>query len=361
MLFPIKHEKTLEDFIVNRFGRALYETFFRDYTYKVWGVPCNKIAADCGAQRIKGLSVTRVLAHAIKKFFSSPQSIEQKNIETSLIERFWYPKLGPGSLWEAAAEEIQKTGGRLIMEARATGLLRDDRNGYITGVSIRHADGRTEILHCDHCITSMPLSELIEQLGGSVPASVREVARGLVYRDFMTVGVLLKKLNGDTDLKDNWIYIQEPDVHVGRLQLFHNWSPWLLQNPDKRWLGMEYFATEGDALWNLSDEEMISLAIRELEKLGFAKRSDVEDAVLLRVPKAYPAYFGTYARIKEIQDFIDTIPNLWPVGRNGMHRYNNMDHSMLTAMETVKYIDSGKTAKRDIWKINSESAYHESK
>lgn len=361
MLFPIKHEKTLEDFIVNRFGRALYETFFRDYTYKVWGVPCNKIAADWGAQRIKGLSVTRVLAHAIKKFFSSPQSIEQKNVETSLIERFWYPKLGPGSLWEAAAEEIQKTGGRLIMEARATGLLRDARNGHITGVSIRHADGRTEILHCDHCITSMPLSELIEQLGDSVPASVREVARGLVYRDFMTVGVLLKKLNGDTDLKDNWIYIQEPDVHVGRLQLFHNWSPWLLQNPDKRWLGMEYFATEGDALWNLSDEEMISLAIRELEKLGFAKRSDVEDAVLLRVPKAYPAYFGTYARIKEIQEFIDTIPNLWPVGRNGMHRYNNMDHSMLTAMETVKYIDSGKTAKRDIWKINSESAYHESK
>ena len=365
MLFPIKHEKTLEDFIVNRFGRALYETFFRDYTYKVWGVPCNKIAADWGAQRIKGLSVTRVLVHAIKKFFSSPQSIEQKNIETSLIERFWYPKYGPGSLWEAVADEVRALGGEVLMGQRVSRVHWEHADGHarVSGVSVCDAQGREILLPCSHCISSMPLRDLIRQLGDGVPEPVRQVAEGLVYRDFMTVGVLSKRLGNTRDgqpLQDNWIYVQEPDVFVGRIQLFHNWSPWLVADKSKFWLGMEYFASEGDQLWTMPDEEFTALAVRELVKLGFVRAEDVEDTVLLRVPKAYPAYFGSYGRVGEIQTFLDGIENLYPVGRNGMHRYNNMDHSMLSAMRTVDCI-SGHGEKSAIWKINAEQEYHETR
>lgn len=365
-LRPIKPEQTLEDFIVNRFGRRLYETFFRDYTHKVWGVPCNAIAADWGAQRIKGLSIVRVLTHAVKNMLGSSASIAQKDIETSLIERFWYPKLGPGSLWETVADMVRELGGTILMESRVTALnwKQDDGRVRIVGVDVLHADGRKQTLPCTSCISSMPLRELVEQLGDVVPPAVRQVAHGLVYRDFMTVGVLVRRLGRDgahADLKDNWIYIQEPDVHVGRIQLFHNWSPWLVADQSKFWLGMEYFATEGDELWSMSDADFIEMAVNELGKLGFATAADVEDTVLLRVPKAYPAYFGSYDRIGEVQCFLNSVPNLYPVGRNGMHRYNNMDHSMLSAIRTVECILGDREDKAAIWDVNVEKEYHEGK
>ena len=364
-LFPIKPEKSLEDFIVNRFGRRLYETFFRDYTQKVWGVPCKDIAADWGAQRIKGLSITRVLAHAFRRLLPSSGGIDQKHVETSLIERFWYPKYGPGSLWEAVADEVRALGGEVLMGQRVSRVHWQHADGHarVSGVSVCDAQGREILLPCSHCISSMPLRDLIRQLGDGVPEPVRQVAEGLVYRDFMTVGVLSKRLGNTRDgqpLQDNWIYVQEPDVFVGRIQLFHNWSPWLVADKSKFWLGMEYFASEGDQLWTMPDEEFTALAVRELVKLGFVRAEDVEDTVLLRVPKAYPAYFGSYGRVGEIQTFLDGIENLYPVGRNGMHRYNNMDHSMLSAMRTVDCI-SGHGEKSAIWKINAEQEYHETR
>jgi protoporphyrinogen oxidase len=365
-LFPIRNETTLEHFFVNRFGWELYRTFFKDYTEKVWGVSCRDIPADWGAQRIKGLSLSKAILHALKSMTARKSGIEQKDTETSLIESFFYPKYGPGQLWETVAREVQGHGGEVRMGTKAVGLLTDgDR---VTGVIAEDGNGERATLTGDYVFSSMPVRELIDCL--PAPEPVRDVARGLQYRDFITVGVLLKrlKLRNETARKtvndivpDNWIYIQEPDVKVGRLQIFNNWSPYMVADPEKAWIGMEYFCTEGDEMWRTGDEDFTRLALEELAAIGVADPADVLDTTVIRVKKAYPAYFGTYREFDRIREYTDRFENLFLIGRNGMHRYNNMDHSMLTAMGAVENIMGGVTTKDNLWSVNAEEAYHEAK
>ncbi len=362
---PIQPEQSLEDFFINRFGRELYKTFFRDYTQKVWGIACSKLSADWGAQRVKGLSVSGVLLHAARslkrKLTRSRSTLAQKDVETSLIEHFLYPKYGPGSLWEEVARDVQAHGARLMLATRVTGLHLDAGGTTVTAISLRTQDGTEETLPCDAVISSMPLRELVAAVRGPVPARVAEVAKGLVYRDFMTVGLVLRKNEQLSQLKDNWIYVQEPDVLMGRIQIFNNWSPWLVADRNCLLLGLEYFCTEGDTLWTMQDDDFIRMATSELEKIHLAGADDVLDAFVVRVPKAYPAYFGSYAHIHVLQDWLNGVHNLYPVGRNGMHRYNNMDHSMLSALRTVDCILRQTLPKKDIWLVNAEKEYHESK
>jgi len=362
-LFPRKVEKSLEDFLINRFGRQLYLTFFKSYTEKVWGVPCEAISAEWGAQRIKGLSLTTAVLHFIKKAFSSSrdEAIQQKGTETSLIEKFLYPKYGPGQLWEDAADQIRNQGGEILLGWRATRLfVQGDR---ITAVEAVSDSGERRRFPADYVFSTMPVRELIDAMDTPIPSEVREVSDGLQYRDFITVGLLvdgLKVREADGGpLKDNWIYIQEPDVLVGRLQIFNNWSPYMVADPSKTWIGLEYFCYQTDALWKMADEDLKKFAIAEVEKIGILRASDVTDAHVVRVPKTYPAYFGTYDRFHIIREFLDRFPNLYLVGRNGMHKYNNQDHSMLTAMTAVDNIIAGIEDKDNVWSINTEMEYHE--
>jgi protoporphyrinogen oxidase len=362
-LFPRKVEKSLEDFLINRFGRQLYLTFFKSYTEKVWGVPCEEISAEWGAQRIKGLSLTTAVLHFLKKAFSSPrdEAIQQKGTETSLIEKFLYPKYGPGQLWEHAADQIRSRGGEILLGWRATRLfVQGDR---ITAVEAVSHSGERRRFPADYVFSTMPVRELIDALDTPIPSEVREVSDGLQYRDFITVGLLVNGLTvREADggpLKDNWIYIQEPDVLVGRLQIFNNWSPYMVADPSKTWIGLEYFCYQTDALWKMADEDLKKFAIAEVEKIGILRACDVTDAHVVRVPKTYPAYFGTYDRFHIIREFLDRFPNLYLVGRNGMHKYNNQDHSMLTAMTAVDNIIAGIEDKDNVWSINTEMEYHE--
>ncbi|HTV05183.1 MAG TPA: NAD(P)/FAD-dependent oxidoreductase [Acidobacteriaceae bacterium] len=363
--FPRKPEKTLEDFLINRFGVELYLTFFKSYTEKVWGVACDKISAEWGAQRIKGLSLRTAVLHFLKKTFSRPKSgdLSQKGTETSLIEKFLYPKYGPGQLWEHVAELVQQKGGEVWMGWRVTGLRTTDNR--VTAVEAVNAAGEKVVIDAEHIFSTMPIRELIRGLDCEVPANVREVSDGLVYRDFVTVGLLADKLSvTEPDggrLKDTWIYIQEPDVLLGRLQIFNNWSPYMVADPAKVWIGLEYFCYDTDELWNMPNEEIAKFAIGEVERIGILKAQDVHDWHVVRVPKTYPAYFGTYERFDEIVEFMNRFENLYLVGRNGMHKYNNQDHSMLTAMTAVDNILAGVTDKAGIWKINTEQDYHEEK
>jgi protoporphyrinogen oxidase len=361
-LLPIRDETTLEDFMVNRFGRELYSTFFEDYTEKVWGVPPSKIKADWGAQRIKGLSVSGALAHAARSAIKSrrPDDIMQREIETSLIDRFLYPKRGPGQLWEEVTRRITQGGGEVILGSEVTAF--HSAGQRIVAASVKGADGKLTRVRGDFFFSTMPIRDLIGGLDADVPAPVAEVAAGLEYRDFITVGVLLRSLAGGVEsMPDNWIYVQEPDVKVGRLQIFNNWSPYLVSDPATVWVGMEYFANEGDELWSLADDDFAAFAIDELCSLGLASRSDVLDHTVLHVPKAYPAYFGTYERFSVLREYVDQFANLFLIGRNGMHRYNNQDHSMLTAMVAVENIAGGVTDKENIWSVNVEQEYHETR
>ncbi len=365
-------EKSLEEFYVNRFGRELYNTFFRDYTEKVWGVPCSKIAPDWGAQRVKGLSVTKAVTHAFKKQFAkkSAKDISQKGTETSLIEYFLYPKLGPGHMWETVAKIVRKKGGT-VTKNKAVVKIHAEK-GKITGVDVLDTQTKKiERVDGDYFFSTMPVNELIASFSGvKVPANVKEVAAGLPYRDFITVGLLLKKLKitNQTERKtkndvvpDNWIYIQEPSVKVGRLQVFNNWSPYLVKNDKNVWVGMEYFVNEGDKMWTKPDKNMAAFGIKELASIGIIDANDVLDSTIIRVKKTYPAYFGTYDRFDEIRKFTDSFENLFLLGRNGMHRYNNQDHSMLTAMTAVENIIAGRKDKDNIWDVNVEQEYHEEK
>jgi protoporphyrinogen oxidase len=362
-LFPRKGEKSLEDFLINRFGRQLYLTFFKSYTEKVWGVPCEQISAEWGAQRIKGLSLTTAVLHFVKKAFtpSRNQAIQQKGTETSLIEKFLYPKYGPGQLWEHAADLIRNQGGEILLGWRATRLFVE--GDTITAVEAVSDSGLRRRFAADYVFSTMPVRELIDAMDTPIPAEVREVSDGLQYRDFITVGLLVDKLrvreaDGGT-LKDNWIYIQEPDVLVGRLQIFNNWSPYMVADPNKTWIGLEYFCYQTDALWKMADEDLKKFAIAEVEKIGILHAADVSDSHVVRVPKTYPAYFGTYDRFHVIREFLDRYHNLFLVGRNGMHKYNNQDHSMLTAMTAVDNILAGVQDKENVWSINTEMEYHE--
>lgn len=362
-LFPCKPEKSLEDFFINRFGRQLYLLFFKDYTEKVWGVSCQKISAEWGAQRIKGISIGKAIAHAVKSLKGNNKSKEgdlhQKGIETSLIERFLYPKFGPGQLWEEVARQVQEMGGEIRMNYEVRSI--NTQEGRITAVdAFDKTTAAIVSLEGEYFFSTMPVKALVAGLDADVPKKVKEIAEGLQYRDFITVGVLLKQLT-KPDLKDTWIYIQERDVKVGRLQLFNNWSPYMVKEPGKVWIGMEYFCNDWDAFWNQPDETIKLQAICELEQMGLARAEDVLDATVIRMEKTYPAYFGTYNEFDTIRNYLDSFENLFLVGRNGMHKYNNSDHSMLTAMVAVDNIAAGVTSKANIWAINTEQAYHEEK
>ncbi len=366
---PIKEEKSLEDFLINRFGRELYLTFFKSYTEKVWGTPCDTISAEWGAQRIKGLSLTTALKHLVRKVFSprptneGGKDIAQKGTDTSLIERFLYPKFGPGQLWEHVAEKVVAMGGEIHMRWNVVGV--DVDGARVTAVEAVNAAGEMRRFEGDYFLSTMPMKDLVRALKADVPVNVREVSEGLQYRDFITVGVLANKLDvtesDKTRIRDTWIYIQEPDVLLGRLQIFNNWSPYMVSDPTKVWIGLEYFCYETDGLWTMPDEELKKFAAGELEKIGILKTAEVLDAHVVRVPKTYPAYFGTYDRFEELRTWMDRFENLFLVGRNGMHKYNNQDHSMLTAMAVVDGIATGYVDKDAVWGINSEQEYHEEK
>jgi protoporphyrinogen oxidase len=354
-LNPIRPEKTLEDFFINRFGQKLFRQFFKEYTEKVWGVKCTEISAEWGAQRIKSLSVTKALVHAIKAALGIG-SDEAK--QTSLIESFIYPKYGPGQMWETVAGEFVKAGGKLVLENRVDAL--NVENGKVTGISFRDREGHRTDVECTHVVSTMPVRDLVLASRAAWPESVVKAAAELEYRDFITVGLLYRAGDLPRPLDDNWIYVQEPGVQVGRVQVFNNWSPYMVASPDTVWLGLEFFCKESDALWKSSDEELKKLGQAEMRQIGLVSAPHALDAVVLRVPKAYPGYFGEgYKRFDEIRSRLDAVENLFLVGRNGMHRYNNQDHSMLTAKEAAEQIVSGKVDKSRIWGINVGDEYHE--
>jgi len=370
-IWPNKPEQTLEDFMINRFGKVLYGLFFKDYTEKVWGVPCNEIPAEWGAQRIKGVSITKAIEHAIKSLKPKKASgdVSQKDTETSLIEQFFYPKLGPGQLWEEVATKVEAMGGTILMHQEVVKVEVD--GDQATSITIRNSKtGETQEIAGDYFFSTMPVKELIAAIGEQVPENVQYIAKNLQYRDFITVGLLLNNMSypdkhtGEIKklvLKDTWIYIQERDVKVGRLQIFNNWSPYLVADPNTTWVGMEFFCNDTDDFWKLPDEEIKAIAIKELEKIGLCTAENVIDGTVLRVEKTYPAYFGAYEHFGEIRAYVDEIKNLYLVGRNGMHKYNNADHSMLTAITAVDNILNGVEDKENIWAINTEQDYHEEK
>ncbi|MBE0656174.1 MAG: NAD(P)/FAD-dependent oxidoreductase [Bryobacteraceae bacterium] len=365
-LFPLKPEETLEQFFINRFGRELYGTFFKSYTEKVWGVPCDRISAEWGAQRIKGLSVWATIAHAVRKLFHrDSSSVNQKDTQTSLIEQFLYPKFGPGQMWEEVAGRIKELGGEILAGYRFDRIFTE--GSRVRSIQATHTEtGETRTFEGDYFFSTAPVKEFMRSFDAAPPAHVLEVSDGLVYRDFITVGLLVRSLRihdetpgGRKLISDNWIYIQEPDVRLGRLQVFNNWSPHMAASPDCVWLGLEYFCDEKDDLWRLPDEQMAALGIEELSRIGIVDATEVIDSTVIRMEKTYPAYFGTYERFGEIREYVDQFENLFLIGRNGMHRYNNQDHSMLTAMMAVDDIIAGRKDKSGLWEVNTELGYHE--
>ena len=359
-----KEESSLENFYINRFGRKLYSMFFEGYTEKLWGRHPREISADWGSQRVKGLSIRAIIKDVFSKIFKK----KNRKVETSLIEKFYYPKFGPGQLWETAAAQIEDMGGTIIKNAKVTAI--NNNNGKINSVTYVK-DGVSTTLDGDIFISSMPLKDLVNGMN-NVPSDINMIANGLPYRDFVTVGILVDKLNlvNKTKFKtindivpDCWIYVQDVGVQLGRIQIFNNWSPYLVNDIDSKiWIGLEYFCNENDNFWNMSDKECISFAGAELVKMGIiSSESEILDAHREKVKKAYPAYFDTYSRIDELVSYLNGYDNLYCVGRNGQHRYNNMDHSMATSFEAVKNIMSGNKDKSNIWNVNTEGEYHEQK
>lgn len=357
-------ETSLENFYINRFGKKLYSMFFEGYTEKLWGRHPRDISADWGSQRVKGLSVSAVLKDMLKKAADKKENAA----ETSLIEQFQYPKYGPGQLWEQTADEIEAMGGTLRRHCRVTGIHTEDRK--IISVTAETAQG-TETIPGDIFLSSMPVKDLV---GGmeNVPRDIAFIAAGLPYRDFVTVGFLVKKLNlkNETNIRtlgnivpDCWIYIQDTDVRLGRLQIFNNWSPYMVEKPaDTVWIGLEYFCTEGDAFWSMTEQQCTAFAAEELLKMGvLSSTDDILDSHRERVKKAYPAYFDTYSQMDTLVAYLNQFSNLYCIGRNGQHRYNNMDHSMMTAFLTVDNILSGSTDKSAIWNVNTDADYQEEK
>ena len=360
-----REEKSLEDFYINRFGKKLYSMFFENYTENLWGRHPSEISPEWGAQRVKGLSILAVLKDIFGKLFNK----KNRAVETSLIEEFAYPKLGPGQLWELTASEFEKMGGKIITNAKVTEIIKDADN-KITGL-IYEKDGEKIAVNGDYVISSMPVKDLVLGMN-DVPEEYKEIANGLPYRDYMTVGVLIKNLNLRNETKirtmgnivpDNWVYVHDKNVKMGRFQIYNNWSPYMVKDlEDTIWMGLEYFCNEGDEMWSQTDEEFAKSAVKEMVTMGLIdSENDVLDTHVERVKKAYPAYFDTYERMNELRAYLDTISNLYCVGRNGQHRYNNIDHSMCTSFEAVKNILSGETRKDNIWNVNTEKEYHEEK
>lgn len=357
-----KKEDNLANFYINRFGKPLYEMFFEDYTEKVWGVNPDHISADWGAQRVKGLSLMKALGAMLKKPFIKADDVNQKNVETSLIEQFIYPKKGPGQFWEMLADEVRDLGGEIKFGEKVSSIKTE--NGRVVSVSTQNAE-----YTADWFFSSMPVKDLVGGMN-DVPEKVRDIAVNLPYRDFMTVGLLVDKLKIKNTTKtktlgnivpDCWIYVQERDVKLGRLQIFNNWSPYMVKDPENTvWIGLEYFCNEGDDMWNTPDDKFIDFAADELEHIGVIDKADVKDSVRVRIKKAYPSYFGTYEQFDEVKNYLMGFDNLFCIGRNGQHRYNNMDHSMLTAMEAVNCIKNG-SDRSTVWNVNTEKEYHEKK
>jgi len=366
-IFVKKKEDSLENFYINRFGKVLYSMFFEKYTEKLWGRHPKEISADWGAQRVKGVSITAVIKDAFSKIFKSKKKKEE--VETSLIEQFWYPKYGPGQLWETLAEKIEENGGKILKGYSVKKLKIEDKT--IKSV-ICEVNGTEVILEGDIFISTMPVKDLVAGFTGiDIPEDMREIALGLPYVDFQTVGVLVKKMKlaNKTKMKtlgnivpDCWIYVQEPEVKMLRLQVFNNWSPYLVKDAENTvWIGLEYTCQENDKYWNMSDKEFSEFAIDELASMNIIDKEDVIDSHREKVKKAYPAYFDTYENIDKLIEYLNTFGNLYCIGRNGQHRYNNMDHSMATAFEAVKNIKEGVTEKDNIWNVNTEKEYHEEK
>ncbi len=346
-LFPQKPEDNFEAWVSNRFGKRLYKTFFKTYTEKVWGMPANTIAADWAAQRIKGLS----LLVAVKNAMMKQQSTGKGSVVKTLIDAFDYPKRGPGMMWEIVGELVKKAGNQVHLGASVDRICW--AGNRVDGIDVS-MQGRSESLTGTHYISSMPIRELIQKMNPPAPQEVIDAAKRLKYRDFLTVALIVNKKEL---FPDNWIYIHDSQVKVGRIQNFKNWSPYMVPDQNKTCLGLEYFCFEGDGLWTMSDKDLIELGTRELELIGIAKAGDVEDGSIVRMPKAYPVYDADYQKaLTYIREFLDGFQNLQVVGRNGMHRYNNQDHSMLTAMLAVENIQG---ARHDLWQVNVEQEYHE--
>jgi protoporphyrinogen oxidase len=338
---PRHPERTFEDFILNKFGGRLYLTFFKTYTEKVWGIPCTQIRSDWAAQRIKALSLKRMILNALFKNVK----------EASLIEEFQYPRLGPGMMWEYCQKHVERMGGEVRMEAEVVSVHHD--KGKITHVVVRRGD-REETLRGEHFVNSMPINHLMYRLDPKPPEEVVAAANGLSYRDFIAVALIVDE---ETIFPDNWIYIHSPEVRVGRIQNFKNWSEAMVPDQSKTCLGMEYFCSLGDDLWEMSDDDLVALATNELAEIGLANTEQVKDGTVIRQPKAYPVYDEMYKKhLAVIRDYLKTFSNLHTVGRAGMHRYNNQDHSMLTAMLAVRNIMG---EKHDLWEVNVERSYHE--
>lgn len=346
-MFPVKNESTFEDWISNRFGKRLYHTFFKTYTEKVWGIPCDKISADWAAQRIKGLSLVTTIKNALL-----PTEVKDKGeIIKTLIDAFDYPAKGPGMMWEMVAESIQKDNSTLKMNSDVDRIFW--QKGRVTALEVE-SGGKREVIDGTDFISSMPMQELVRKMSPEPPAEVLAAADKLGYRDFLTVSLVVNKENL---FEDNWIYIHDPDVKVGRIQNFKNWSPQMVPDSSKTCLGLEYFCFEGDGLWTMDDADLIALGAKELGLLQLVDPADVEDGSVVRMPKAYPVYDAVYVdAVDTIRDFLREVPNLYLVGRNGMHKYNNQDHSMLTAMLSVKNILG---ANYDVWGVNVDNEYHE--
>lgn len=346
-ILPRNSDKTLEQWVSKRFGRRLYEIFFQSYTEKVWGVPCTEISAEWAAQRIKGLS----LITALKNALSNQNSNNKGAVITTLIDAFDYPKQGPGMMWRAVADIVQNNGGRVCLGTEVERLSWADNRVDAVGIK---SCGRQNMVGGTDFITSMPIRELIRKLDPPVPQEVLKAANSLNYRDFVTVAVIVNKCDV---FPDNWIYVHDPDVKVGRIQNYKNWSPYMVPDQEKTCLGLEYFCFEGDELWTMPDGELIELAKSELDALGLVHASEVEDGTVVRMPKAYPVYDATYREsLQTIRQFLTGIGNLQLVGRNGMHKYNNQDHSMLTAMLATKNILG---ENHDLWEVNADQEYHE--
>ena len=367
-LFPVKPEENLAQFFRNRFGKKLYETFFKDYTEKVWGVPCEKIPSSWGSQRVKDLNISRLLKHALLSLFKADKSVGQQGTSTSLIEQFLYPKYGPGQMWKTVAAEIIRLGGELHLNTSLRSLTGDGAKRLIAAGIKNNIGSEMKTVTGDYFFSTMPVKELMNAMADiNIPSETKLVSDGLEYRDFLIVGILLSKLavsddkNKEEKIKDNWIYIQDRNVKAGRIQIFNNWSPYMVSNAADIWLGVEYFCNKEDVFWNKPDKAIIQLAISEMESIGMLHAADVKDAMVVKVEKAYPSYYGSYANFETVKSFLNTIENLYPIGRNGMHRYNNSDHSMLTAMAAVDNIISGRQSKENIWDINTEGEYHEEK
>jgi protoporphyrinogen oxidase len=341
---PYPVEENLEQWVSNRFGKRLYRIFFKTYTEKVWGIPCTEVRAEWAAQRIQGLSLAKAIIHAA--------SLQKRSdhIKT-LINEFQYPRFGPGQMWETAARKVEEMGGEVLMRHDVTRL--ETRNGRVVAVRARTPLGERRI-EGDHFVSTMPVRHLVRYLEPEPPPHVRAAGEGLNYRDFLTVALMIGQENL---FPDNWIYIHTPGVKVGRIQNFNNWSRAMVPGSGTTCVGMEYFCFEGDGLWTSSDEDLVALAREEIGKLGLADPAKVFDGAVVRMPKAYPVYDGTYGEhLRTVRTHIDPIPNLHTVGRNGMHKYNNADHSMMTAMLTIENM---RGASHDVWSVNTDFDYHE--